>query len=135
ARIGFYAAAVLLVASYHTANPVLAMAIMGLAGFFNDMVMPGAWGACMDVGGKFAGTFSGSMNMMGNLGGAVGNVVVGYILAVTYKCWGVNFYVSAASYLRGGLCWLYIAPVTPLDKEAKTAPDPVPAAAPKPATA
>jgi MFS family permease len=123
ARVGFYAAAVLLVASYHLENPVLAMCIMGLAGFFNDMVMPNAWGACMDVGGKFAGTFSGSMNMMGNLGGAVGNVVVGYILVETYKCWGVNFYVSAAIYLLGGLCWLFIDPVTPLDR-----PETVPAA-------
>lgn len=121
ARVGFYAAAILLVASYHTHNHVLAMMIMGLAGFFNDMVMPGAWGACMDVGGRFAGTFSGSMNMMGNLGGAVGNVVVGYILVETYQCWGVNFYVSAAIYLLGGLCWLYIDSVTPLDREKEPA--------------
>jgi predicted MFS family arabinose efflux permease len=114
ARIGFYAAALLLIASYHIENPILAMMVMGLAGFFNDMVMPCAWGACMDVGGKFAGTFSGSMNMMGNLGGAVGNVLVGYILSETSKCWGVNFYVSGAVYLVGGLCWLFIDPVTPL---------------------
>jgi ACS family glucarate transporter-like MFS transporter len=125
ARTGFYAAAALLIASYHIEHPVLAMVTMGLAGFFNDMVMPGAWGACMDVGGKFAGTFSGSMNMMGNLGGALGPVAVGYILKETYKCWGVTFYLSAAIYLLGGLCWLYLDPVTPLTQDEKQ-----PAAAP-----
>ena len=34
----------------------------------------------MDVGGRFAGTLSGSMNMMGNFGGMAGPVVVGLIL-------------------------------------------------------
>ena len=62
------------------ANPVLAMIAMGLSGFFNDLTMPGAWGACMDVGGKAAGSLSGSMNMMGNLGGALGPVVMPYLL-------------------------------------------------------
>ena len=28
-------------------------------------------GACMDIGGKYAGTVSGAMNMMGNVGGAI----------------------------------------------------------------
>ena len=44
------------------------MLAMGVATFFHDLTTPGAWGACMDVGGKFAGTLSGSMNMMGNFG-------------------------------------------------------------------
>ena len=43
--------------------------LMGLASFFNDLVMPGAWATCMDVGGAYAGTVSGSMNMMGNMAG------------------------------------------------------------------
>jgi MFS transporter, ACS family, glucarate transporter len=34
----------------------------------------------MDVGGKLAGTLSGTMNMMGNFGGALYPVATGYIL-------------------------------------------------------
>ena len=37
----------------------------------------------MDVGGKFAGTLSGSMNMMGNFAGGVAPVVIGYVLKQT----------------------------------------------------
>lgn len=37
--------------------------------FGNDMCMPGSWTACMDLGGRFAGTLSGFMNMMGMVGG------------------------------------------------------------------
>ena len=33
--------------------PVFAMISMGMASFSNDLVMPGSWGACMDVGGKY----------------------------------------------------------------------------------
>ena len=44
-------------------DPLLAMLAIGLASFSNDLVMPGAWAACMDVGGKYAGSLSGAMNM------------------------------------------------------------------------
>ena len=47
------------------------MIAMGLASFVLDLTLPGSWGACMDVGGKYAGTLSGSMNMMGNIAGAL----------------------------------------------------------------
>ena len=60
---------VMFVFAAYLQNPVLAMIAMGLSSFGNDLVMPGAWGACMDVGGKFAGSLSGSMNMMGNFAG------------------------------------------------------------------
>ena len=34
----------------------------------------------MDVGGKYAGTLSGTMNMMGNFAGGLAPLAVGYIL-------------------------------------------------------
>ena len=71
AYVGFSGATGLLILSTNLQNPVWAMLAMGMASFSNDLVMPGSWGACMDVGGKYAGTVSGAMNMMGNLGGGV----------------------------------------------------------------
>ena len=56
------------------------MIFMGFASFFNDLVMPGAWAACMDIGGRYAGTLAGSMNMMGNVAGFVAPMVGGTIL-------------------------------------------------------
>ena len=46
------------------------MFVLGFAGFFNDFVMPAAWAGTMDIGGRYAGTVSGAMNMMGSLAGA-----------------------------------------------------------------
>src|SRR6185436_928811 len=66
AFVGFTGAGALLMTSYYMKDPLHAMLAMGLASFCNDLTMPGAWSTCMDVGGKYAGTVSGSMNMMGN---------------------------------------------------------------------
>jgi ACS family glucarate transporter-like MFS transporter len=89
------------------------------------MTMPGAWTACMDIGGKFTGTVSGAMNMMGNLGGFVSPIVIGYILDWTKDPAGnatsvgfdLAFYVTAALYLVGAICWLFIDSTTPLPQD------------------
>jgi ACS family glucarate transporter-like MFS transporter len=94
-------------------DPFWAMFAMGMASFGNDILMPGSWGACMDVGGKYAGTLSGSMNMMGNFGGALGPVVLGYVLQKTGS-WILNFYIMGGIYLVAALAWRFIDPVTPL---------------------
>jgi len=117
ACIGFTGASLLLILSVHLANPVSAMVAMGFASFCNDLVMPGSWGTCMDVGGKYAGTLSGTMNMMGNLGGAVSPTAIGLILRWTHSNWDATFYVSAAVYFCGSFFWLFMDPVTPLDRE------------------
>ena len=106
-------------------DPVFAMIALGLASFSNDLAMAPDWAACMDVGGRLAGSLSGSMNMMGNLGGAVGPVVVGYILnstklsaesPPTMQGWTTAFLVAAAIYGVGAIAWLFIDPVTPLEE-------------------
>jgi predicted MFS family arabinose efflux permease len=85
-----------------------AMLALGFSGFFNDLSMPGAWGACMDVGGRLAGSVSGSMNMVGNLGGALGGIAVPWLMKQTNQSWDAVFYVAAATYLISALCWMFI---------------------------
>src|SRR4029453_4035533 len=108
----------LLMTSYYIQDPLWAMLAMGLASFSNDLVMPGAWTTCMDVGGKYAGTVAGSMNMMGNVAGFVAPTVGGYILrSYTSNGWEIFLYTMAAMYLIGTLCWPFIDPVTPLEEQ------------------
>jgi len=114
AYVGFTGACGLLLLASRLEDPVLAMVSMGFASFCNDLVMPGSWGACMDVGGKYAGTLSGTMNMMGNVGGALSPLVIGFILGRTHN-WNYPFYVSAAIYFMGIFCWMALDPVTPLE--------------------
>jgi MFS family permease len=116
AVIGFVGASASIIIFMQIADPARAMFLLGLAGFFNDFVMPAAWAGCMDIGGRHSGTVSGSMNMLGNIGGALSPLAVGYILTWTQN-WALTFYVSSAIYLLGGLCWLFIDAHTPLVPE------------------
>jgi MFS transporter, ACS family, glucarate transporter len=130
AYMGFAGAAGFLLLSTRVGDPTFAMIAMGIASFSNDLVMPGAWASAMDLGGKYCGTVSGAMNMWGNIGGALGPLVNGYILgggldlklfALKWTLhwgagnWNLTFYIAAGVYLMGIVCWSLLDPVTPLD--------------------
>ena len=117
ATLGFFGAGMMLILHIHTQDVLFAMIFMGMASFCNDLVMPGAWGTCMDVGGKYAGTLSGSMNMMGNMAGFVAPPLGGYILRETNNDWNTFLYVMAGVYLIGTLCWPFINPTKPLEQD------------------
>jgi ACS family glucarate transporter-like MFS transporter len=122
AYVGYGGAAGMLLLSMQIHDPVWAMLSMGLAAFSLDLSLPGSWNTCMDVGGRFAGTLSGSMNMAGNIAGGVAPLAVGYILKYTGNNWPLTFWISAAIYVLGGLCWIWIDPVTPIEKAETAAP-------------
>ncbi|MBM3754573.1 MAG: MFS transporter [Acidobacteria bacterium] len=116
ATVGFAGAATMMFSVTLMPTPLLAMIVMGLASFCNDLVMPNAWGACMDVGGKYAGTLSGSMNMMGNFAGLVAPIVAPYVLLYTANDWNRVLAIMAAVYVVGAITWPFIDPVKPLEQ-------------------
>jgi len=124
---GFAGACACLVLSTMVNNPVLAMLTIAAASFSNDLVMPCAWGATMDLGGKYAGTISGTMNSVGNLAGVALPVAVPYILLWANNNWNVTFYVSAGIYATGIVSWAFLDSVTPLPQAAGQ-PEPAPIA-------
>jgi len=115
ATCGFLGAGIFLALAIQFHDPKWTMLSMGMASFCNDLAMPPSWAACMDIGGKYAGTVSGSMNMMGNLAGYASPVVGGYILAATGRDWNTFLYVLAAVYLAGTVIWPFIDPETPIE--------------------
>lgn len=117
AYVGFTGASAFLILSTMVNDPMWAILAIGMASFSNDLVMPGSWAAAMDVGGKYAGSLSGAMNMWGNIGGAICPMAIGFILKWTNNNWNLTFYVSAAIYLMGIVCWKFLDPVTPLEAE------------------
>jgi MFS family permease len=114
--VGFGGAAAFLLFSTTRREALPAMLAIAMASFCNDLVMPCAWGAAMDVSGKFAGTLSGAMNMWGNLAGFVAPVVIGHLLEWTHSNWNLTFYVSAGVYLTGIVFWMLLDPVTPIER-------------------
>ena len=121
AVVGFLAAAACFLASIYAADPVTMAVLMGFAGMFNDFVMPSSWRTCMSIGGRFAATFSGSMNMFGNLGGFVAPIAMGYILSIT-GAYTLALFISSGMYVVGALCWMLLDPETRLDRDYGTTP-------------
>jgi ACS family glucarate transporter-like MFS transporter len=114
---GFIGASASIVVFIQVQNPYYAMFVLGMAGFFNDFIMPAAWASTMDKGGRYAGTVSGMMNMVGGIAGASGSLIVGQILEATGNDWTVALYVSAAIYLVGAFFWLFLDPHTPVKQD------------------
>src|SRR5215469_8366555 len=115
ACVGFVSSAICTLLVTRTGDPVLAMIAMAFASFSTDLSMPVAWNACMDIGGKYAGTVAGSMNMLGNLGGFAAGAFDGYLLLRTHDNWNLLLTIVACFYLVGAVAWSAIDPVTPLE--------------------
>jgi MFS family permease len=106
--LGMGAAGLMLLISMQLQTPVASVLAIGLAALCSDLAMPGAWGACMDVGGRHTGALSGSMNMMGQVGGAIAPMAVPLVLAATNNNWTINMGLFALSYFLGAICWAFI---------------------------
>lgn len=115
---GFAGAAFFILLATQLESPYLSMACFALASFSNDLTMPGSWGTCMDIGGKYAGTVAGSMNMMGNLAGFASPFVCGIILQRTHGDYNMFIYAGALMYVIGLFTWPFIDPVTPIEQGA-----------------
>lgn len=113
--LGFTGAMTFMLVVIQVKDPFYCMLAMGFASFCNDIVMPGAWGACMDIGGKYAGTVSGSMNMMGNFAGILAPTIGGIILARFSNDWDIFLYTMAGAYGLGILLWPFINSTKPLE--------------------
>jgi MFS transporter, ACS family, glucarate transporter len=111
--LGLTWAAACLVAATFLHAPLLAVTAIALASLGNDFTLPGSWTTCMDIGGPCVGTLSGMMNMVGNVGGFLSPIVLGYIVGRTGD-WNLTFEVTAGIYVLGAVCWWFIDPVTPL---------------------
>jgi MFS family permease len=101
-----------------------------MVGFTNDLIMAPSWACAQDIGRRYSATVSGAMNMVGNLGAALGNFISGMILAsytakvmvdghekevVEPTGYVVCFTMFAMVYALGVVTWLFIDPTKPVD--------------------
>jgi sugar phosphate permease len=114
--LGYTLSALLLIAIALTPNKYLAAAFITLASCFQMMTVSAAWSVCLDVGKKQAGVVTGFMNMIGNLGGAISPLVVGWSVQ-DWQSWTIPFYITAGIFAFGVLMWSQVRPERPLKME------------------
>jgi MFS family permease len=89
-----------------------------MMGFCNDLIMAPAWAVCQDVGRDYAATVSGTMNMFGNLVGAVSTLLVTGLLTKKYPGTEgilICFTMYSIVYFLGVGIWLFIDPTKPIE--------------------
>jgi MFS transporter, ACS family, glucarate transporter len=109
----FGACALLLVASTRVGAPVAKAVLLALALAAVDLALSAAWAVCLDTGARYAGVVTGFMNTLGNLGGFMAPLVMGYAVE-RWGSWNVPFGITAAIYAAGAALWLAIDPDLPL---------------------
>ena len=76
-----------------------------------DLALGACWAVPIDIAPDHAGVITGCMNTLGNLGGLIGPLVVGFAVD-RWGSWTFPFYVTAAVYAGGGVAWLATDPAS-----------------------
>jgi len=107
--IGLVGSALMLIAVARTGDRILAGVFLSLALVCQLMTGSMAFAVCLDVGRRNAGVISGTMNTVGNLGGTIAPVVVGYAVE-KLGSWTIPFYITAVLLGFSVVMWLLIDP-------------------------
>jgi MFS family permease len=112
---------VVLVAAALVENRIAAAVLFALTLGIADLCVSACWSMCHDIGGARAGTVAGAMNTVGNIGGAISPLVVGYTVQ-WWHSWTLPFFITAGVYVAGGVLTLLINPSEPLWPHATAVP-------------
>ena len=106
----------MLVAVAQVKSNLVAALLLAVAFGFQTLTISAAWAVCLDVGRRHAGIVTGFMNTVGNLGGTLGPIVIGYAVK-EWGSWSLPFYLMAAVFFFGILMWLLVDPYQPIFEE------------------
>jgi MFS family permease len=85
--LGFSIAGLALIPGVLVRNNVISLAWLTIALAGLEFTVAVSWAICIDIGGEFSGSVSAVMNMLGNLGGAVAAVAIGYLATLLGWNW------------------------------------------------
>jgi MFS family permease len=106
--IGCTTAASAMLGLRYVSTPTQAVALMCVAAAAYDFGQGANWASIVDIGGRFAGTALGLINMVGNMGNFL-QPPLGEWVQRTHG-WPTMFVVYTGAYLAAGTMWLVIDP-------------------------
>ena len=102
-------------------NKTLALVSLALSFAVSDFMLPNCWAVCLDIGKKYAGTVTGSMNMAGQFGATIAAAAYGGMVA--RWGWNIPLIGLAGLSLVSALLWLLIDPTRQLVRESEPVPE------------
>jgi len=124
---GFLLAGLCILATGFTTTVWQAETLLCLGFLVNDLTVPIIWAVCTDVGGRYAGSLSGLMNMIGGIGGILSSTLLPRVHNMLHEnydqftSWRIIFAGLAASWFLGALTWFIIDAGKPLATETSVA--------------
>lgn len=109
---GFVGCGVFLYLGAMAANPSLNILWLTLSLGSLGFSFASAWGAALDIGGKYVGSVTGWINLGGNLGGVFAPIVTAWM--VTNFGWQVAILVTSSFTIIGAIAYLLVKPDIPL---------------------
>ena len=109
----FLTCAAFLFASTVVASPILKAVLIAMALASADLALGACWAVPIDIAPDHAGVITGFMNTLGNIGGLIGPLVVGFAVD-RWQSWTFPFYITALVYAGGAAAWLAIDPTRPV---------------------
>jgi MFS family permease len=121
--VSFTGAGVCVLLTGFAMSQTQAVVLLCLAFFINDLGIPPIWAASADVGGRFAGTVAGVMNMAGGIGAFLSPLLTPIVLEALPTSWEPIdrwrwiFAGLAGAWFIGAIAWLFVDAGRPLFKE------------------
>ena len=106
--IGFALAGIALIPGVLAKDPSTGLLCLTLAMAGLELTVAVSWAICLDIGGDYSGSVSAVMNTLGNIGGAISAVAIGYL--ATHWGWNWPFLVASAMCLVAALLATRIDP-------------------------
>ncbi|HSZ57349.1 MAG TPA: MFS transporter [Tepidisphaeraceae bacterium] len=106
---GYTTAAISMACIPFAHTPGQAIALMCLGSFGNDMGQAAQWASIINVGGRYAGTAFGMINMVANVGGNFLQPIIGAEVFGHYG-WPPLFALYGGVFLTSAILWVFIDP-------------------------
>jgi MFS family permease len=107
--IGYTLAAAAMLGVRLTHTPWQATILFCIAATALDLGQGANWASIVDIGGRYAGSATGFVNMIGNIGGNALQPILGAWI-FTQLGWNALFFTYAATSLAAASMWLFINP-------------------------
>jgi MFS family permease len=130
--VGFAGAGACVLATGFATSAWQAVTLLCLAFLVNDLAVPVLWASAADVGGRFAGTVAGVMNMIGGIGAVLSPVLIPYVLAwlpegySADQRWRIIFAGLAGAWFLASASWLFVDAGKRLPQGSSSVPTPTP---------
>lgn len=112
--LGLALSGTMILLTSQTESKLLTVVFLSLGYGFMDCMLPVAWAVCLDVGGKYAGAVSGSMNMAGQLGSFLTGLAFGYIVSGTNNNYNAPLPLMGSMLLISAFLFTRIDPTRPV---------------------